>query len=148
MLEKLKTLLRKCIALICEASFGAWAGWRGYNIVSSQHEDSYNEIAKIPLCAGKSLISEKVCDEWVELVHKEIPRTFWNNLDVLEQKERRLKDDRRWRAVRDFADNCAKRKAYEDIYRRQNGMSPGSPVHIPNEVPNDILLSLYKKKSN
>lgn len=41
------------VAFIVEASFGAWAGWRGYNIVSSQNNDSFEAIAEIPLCAGR-----------------------------------------------------------------------------------------------
>lgn len=40
-------------AFIIEVSFGAWAGWRGYNIVSSQNNDSLEAIAQIPLCAGR-----------------------------------------------------------------------------------------------
>ena len=40
-------------AFIVEVSFGAWAGWRGYNIVSSQNSDSLEAIAQIPLCAGR-----------------------------------------------------------------------------------------------
>ena len=42
-----------CIAFMIEVSFGAWAGWRGYSIVSSQNNDSFEAIAQIPLCAGR-----------------------------------------------------------------------------------------------
>ncbi|KAL7542659.1 hypothetical protein ACHAXR_012105 [Thalassiosira sp. AJA248-18] len=136
--------IQKTAAFLFEASFGAWAGWRGYNIVSSQNKSSYEEISKIPLCAGRSSVSEHVCADWVNLVHKEIPKSFWSNLDHGE--ECRLNDPQRWRSVRDFSDNCIKRKVYEDSYRKHNGMSPGTPVVVPEGgVPDDILLSITKK---
>lgn len=40
-------------AFIIEASFGAWAGWRGYSIISSQNNDSFDAISQIPLCSGR-----------------------------------------------------------------------------------------------
>ena len=52
--EKAKTRwIQKNVAFIVEVGFGAWAGWRGYNIISAQNSDSYEAIAKIPLCAGR-----------------------------------------------------------------------------------------------
>lgn len=139
--------IQKTAAFLFEASLGAWAGWRGYTITSSQNKNSYEEIAKIPLCAGRSSVSEKVCPDWVTLVHKEIPPPFWRNLD--DGEECKLKDPQRWRSVRDFSDNCIKRKVFEDSYRKQNGLSPGVAVDIPEGgVPADILLSLSKKKSD
>jgi len=138
--------IQQTAAFIFEASFGAWAGWRGYNIVSSQNKSSYEEISRIPLCAGRSSISEKVCSDWINLVHKEINPAFWRNLD--DGDECRMKDPQRWRAVRDFADNCIKRNVFEDSYRKQNGLTPGTAVTVPESgVPDDILLSLNKKSS-
>lgn len=139
--------IQKTAAFLFEASFGAWAGWRGYNIVSSQNKNSYEEIANIPLCAGRSAISEKVCPEWISLVHKEIPPPFWKNLD--DGEECRLKDPQRWESVRNFANNCIKRNVFEESYRKQNGLTPGAAVNIPEGgVPDDILLSLNKKASS
>ena len=46
--------MQKTFSFLFELSFGAWAGWRGYSILSSQNNQSYDEIAKIPLCAGRS----------------------------------------------------------------------------------------------
>ena len=53
--------MQKTFSFLFELSFGAWAGWRGYSILSSQNNQSYDEIAKIPLCAGRSRVSDKVC---------------------------------------------------------------------------------------
>lgn len=136
--------IQKTAAFVFEASFGAWAGWRGYNIVSAQNKNSYEEISKIPLCAGMSSVSENVCPDFVSLVHKEIPRAFWSHLD--DGEDTQMKDPQRWQSVRDFADNCIKRKVYEDSYRKQNGLDPGISVDIPKGgVPENILLSMNKK---
>ena len=136
--------IQKSAAFVFESSFAAWAGWRGYCIMSSQNKNSYEEIAKIPLCAGRSTVSANVCPDWVNLVHKEIPPAFWKNLDD-DGEQCRLKDPQRWRSVRAFADNCIKRKLFEDSYRKQHGLSPGKVVDVPEGgVPDDILLSLNK----
>ena len=114
-------------------------------MISSQNSSSYDEIAKIPLCAGRSAVSEKVCPDWISLVHNEIPPAFWKNLD--DGDYCRLKDPNRWKAVRDFAHNCINRKVFEDSYRKQNGFSPETAVDVPEGgVPHDILLSISKKE--
>lgn len=116
-------------------------------MISSQNSNSYDEIAKIPLCAGKSIVSEKICSEWVDLVHNEMSKDFWKNLD--EEEDCRLKDKGRWKAVLGFADNCIKRKAFEDSYRKQLGMKSDDPVDVPKGgVPTDILQMLRKQRSS
>ncbi len=136
--------IQQTFAFLVESSFGAWAGWRGYNIISSQNVDSYELIGKIPLCAGRSVTSDTICSDWVELVHNEIQPEFWQNLNS-KDGEKKLNDPRKWKAIRDFADNCVKRKAYEDSYRKQQGLSSNVPVELPNDVPQDILLSFQNK---
>jgi hypothetical protein len=139
--------IQQGVSFLFEASFGAWAGYRGYNMISSQNSNSYDEIAKIPLCAGKSIVSEKICSEWVDLVHNEMSKDFWKNLD--EEEDCRLKDKGRWKAVLGFADNCIKRKAFEDSYRKQLGMKSDDPVDVPKGgVPTDILQMLRKQRSS
>eukprot|EP00804_Cyclotella_cryptica_P022343 CCRYP_015908-RA/>CCRYP_015908-RA protein AED:0.10 eAED:0.02 QI:0/0/0/1/1/1/3/0/178 len=154
--------MHKGAAFIVEASLGAWAGWMGYNIVSSQNNDSFEAISQIPYCAGRrcnkdkmhsdkystlvvcSIIVDKVCSKWVDLVHKEIPSEFWQNLD---SKECKLHDEARWRSVRYFADDCIKRKAFKDAYRKKHGMKEAETVLVPDGgVPKDILLTLHLEK--
>ena len=135
--------MQQGFSFLFEASFGAWAGYRGYTIISSQNTNSYEEIAKIPLCAGRSIVSEKICSDWVDLVHNDISKDFWKNLDV---EDCRLKDKSRWVSVLAFANNCIKRKAFEDSFRKQHGMKPGDPVDVPGDgVPVDILQILGKQ---
>lgn len=137
--------MQKITAFVFEASFGAWAGWRGYNIMSSKNTSSYEEIAKLPLVAGRSKVAERVCPEWINLVQKEIHPEFWKNLDHGE--ESRLRDPQRWRLVRDFARNCVKRNAFEESYRKQNELSSGTAVNVPEGgVPEDIPSYFNKER--
>ncbi|KAL9183725.1 hypothetical protein ACHAXT_004581 [Thalassiosira profunda] len=138
--------MQKTAAFVFEASFGAWCGWRGYNKMSSMNASSYEEVSKIPLCSGRSRVAESVCPEWVAFVRKEVPAPFWSNVD--DGDDCGLQDPQRWRAVRDFADNCVKRKVYEDAYRKKNGMDAATPVDVPKGgVPDNILLLLGEKKA-
>jgi hypothetical protein len=131
--------IQNSVAFVFEAAFSGLVGWRvGYMKMSSQNANSYDEIAKIPLCSGRSSVSDKACPDLVDLVHKEIPQTFWENLN--NKEEERLLDPQQWQAVREFADNCIKRKIFEESYRKQNGLSPQAAVDIPEGgIPNDIL---------
>jgi hypothetical protein len=81
----------------------------------------------------KSTISDKVCTEWIDLVHNQIPTQFWQNLD----SKGKLKEEARWKSVRDFADNCVKRRAFENAYRKERGMK---------EREADILTKLHLEK--
>jgi hypothetical protein len=131
--------IQKSVTFIFEAALSGLVGWRvGYTKMSSQNANSYEEIAKIPLCSGRSSISDKACPDLVDLVHNEIPASFWENLD--NEGKSRLQDPQRWQAVRTFADNCMKRKMFEESFREKNGLSPQSAVDIPEGgVPNDTL---------
>ncbi len=123
--------IQKSVTFIFEAALSGLVGWRvGYSKMSSQNANSYEEIAKLPLCSGRSSVSDTACSDLVDLVHNEIPHSFWENLD--DNEGNRLQDHLRWQAVRAFADNCIKRKTFEEYYRKQNGLSPEAAVDIPN----------------
>lgn len=124
--------LQKGGMLLFELSFGFWASWRGYHIVTDHmgKGGGYDEISKIPLVQGRSAISDTICEDWVELTYDTIPPEFWHNLTHGEE-ECKLKDYGAWRAIRSFADNCVKRSRYEDALRRERGLDDGAPVAIP-----------------
>ena len=108
------------LAFLFEGTFGFWAGWRGYNMGASlQSEDVYEGLSKIPLCEGRSFVSEAACDEWIDLTYKKIPPEFWKNLDDEEKNEHELEEKDMWNAIRRFAGNCIKRRLYEDILRER-----------------------------
>ena len=88
-----------------------------------------------------SVISDRVCTEWVDLVHRQIPTLFWQNLDA---SPCILQDEARWRSVREFADNCVKRRAFEDEIRKSRGMKGEEDVVVPEGgVPKDILMRIH-----
>mmetsp|Transcript_22168 Transcript_22168/g.32627 ORF Transcript_22168/g.32627 Transcript_22168/m.32627 type:complete len:292 (+) Transcript_22168:177-1052(+) len=124
--------------LLVEGTFGFWAGWRGYQLTSSQTEGTYEAVAKIPLCEGRSAVSDGICAEWIDLTYNKIPPAFWRNLD---DEDKMLRDDRTWKAVRAFADNCVKRRSYEQRLRNESGITNNNePVSIPSPgVPDDIF---------
>lgn len=115
-----------------EASFGFWAGWRGYHTVADQMGEggTYDEIAKIPLVQGRSAISDGICKEWQQLTYDEISPEFWHNLTHGEE-DCKLSDYGAWKAIRSFADNCVKRSKFEDKLRHERGLSSDTPVAIP-----------------
>ena len=53
--------------LFFEGLFGVWVGHRGYQVAVSQTRETYEEIAKIPLCEGRSNVAEGMCEEWMNL---------------------------------------------------------------------------------
>lgn len=93
----------------------------------------------------KSTISDTICTEWIDLVHNRIPPPFWQNLDY----PNKLQEEARWKSVRDFADNCVKRRAFEEDYKRRMGMDDDSAVIVPEGgVPKDILTRLHLEKGS
>lgn len=143
-IEAKKGWIQKSVVFIFEAALSGLVGWRvGYTKISSQNDTSYNEIAKIPLCAGRSLVSDKACPDIINLVHREIPRAFWENLNGT--GDSRLHDPQQWQAIRAFADNCIIRNAFEESYRKQRGLSSQTAVVVPEGgVPSNILLTINK----
>jgi hypothetical protein len=134
---------QKSATFMFESMFGIFIGYRiGYTKLSSQtNEVTYGEIAKLPLCEGRSRVCEQSCSDVVSLVHNEIPDAFWNivqdEVDARivggggEATSSRLRDPERWQAIRSFADNCVKRQAYEESFRKRNGLSKDAIVDIP-----------------
>lgn len=159
---------KSSFSLCIETLFGAWAGVRGYTIVSremivggSNKDDHsiFQDIAKIPLVEGRSIVAETICEEWMDVAYHQVPKTFWRH--VKEEKEygsSSLSDPRAWKAIADFAINCQKRKVYMDTLRdKRNNQeefitdsqnqtdsisipSPGVPTNI--QVPQDLFSSL------
>jgi hypothetical protein len=135
--------VQKAVQLLIEASFGVWTGWAGYNKVSNLQEGSYEKIAKLPLVEGRSAFADGMCDEWMNITYNRIPLAFWRNLDgtcndtaaelgLADSSMRpKVKDPKSFEAIRQFADNCAKRQAFEKKLRRQRGLDDNTPVSIP-----------------
>jgi hypothetical protein len=125
--------IRKLTGLVVEGSFSVWTGYCAYHRAAEQSKDVYEMIAKVPLCAGRSAVAEAVCDEWVDTTRERIPQLFWQNL----QEAGTLRDERAWKAIRQFSDNCIRRRHYEAYLRQKSGktLDPKVPIPLPRKVP-------------
>lgn len=166
---------RSVFALALEGSFGFWAAFKGFGMAVDKQvtidtvtaESStgagtiQEEIIKLPLVQGKSLVSETICDEWTKNVKHRVPKDFWKAVemdsntakimntkkenDALSQSQIRIRQGIFWDAVLRFESACAKRKYFEDLIRKnQKGCSineRNTAVTIPSPgVPENILL--------
>uniref|UniRef100_A0A7S2UMQ2 Uncharacterized protein n=1 Tax=Attheya septentrionalis TaxID=420275 RepID=A0A7S2UMQ2_9STRA len=118
--------LRTATGLLFEGLFGVWVGHRGYQVAVNQTKGTYEEIAKIPLCEGRSNVAEGMCEEWMQLANTKVPRNFWQ---IVENED--VSDARTWKAIRQFADNCQKRKIYGTKLIKEQGLNPSEHVAIP-----------------
>lgn len=126
-----------------EGSFSVLTGYSAYHRAAEQSEDTYEMIAKVPLCAGRSAVAEALCDEWVDTTRNQIPDRFWQNL-----RDGTLKDERAWKAIRQFSDNCVRRRQYEAYLRQRRGASDSKePASLPRKVPeySDGISSIEAK---
>ena len=122
-----------------EGSFSVWAGYCAYHRAADQSEDTYELIAKVPLCAGRSTVAEGLCDEWIDITRNRIPGTFWQNF-----QEGTLRDERAWKAIQRFSDNCVRRRQYEAYLRQRAGtLNKKEPIALPRKVPeyNDASMN-------
>ena len=111
-----------------------WAGLRAYGFASQQTTNTYSAVAQVPLCKGRSQISEALCPEWVDITNNQIPREFWEA-----HENGMLQDKKTWTAFRQFSLNCQKRYVYENQIRLNQNIAKGVPVNLLEEVPENIL---------
>jgi hypothetical protein len=60
-----------------------------------------------------------------------------------------LKDEKSWKAIRQFSDNCVRRRQYEAYLRQRRGIPySNEPIPLPGKVPqyNDEISSREAKK--
>jgi hypothetical protein len=127
-------MLKSVGGFLFEGTFGFWAAYRGYHLaVSMRSEDIYDDIVHLPLCEGKSLVSDTICDEFSDLIDYKIPPYFWKNLDKSDAggPSQKMSNEDFFRGVLQFQESCKKRKAFEQIIRRRDGLSDSEPVSIP-----------------
>lgn len=166
---------KSVFAFTLEGSFGFWAAYKGFGIAVDKQVniDNFNtessagtgtiqeEIIKLPLVQGKSLVSESICDEWTKIVKYRVPKDFWKAVemdhntarivktekenDALSHSQSRIRQGSFWDAVLKFESACTKRRYFEDfISKNQTGASiqkRNKAVTIPSPgVPENILL--------
>lgn len=125
-----------------------WVGYRCYDYISHNHSssslsshdgannnrshqptDSVDAIAALPLCRGRSKISEALCPGWIDVTKKQIPGAYWNALE-----DGRLRDERTWKAIHEFSSNCERRLASEGALRRELSLPDDRPVALPARI--------------
>ena len=120
------------IAFLFEGTFTFWAGWRAYHAaLSIQSNDMYHELASIPLCRGKSHVSDTICLDWIQLTNNTIPSEFW---DHMKQEQTDLKHPNTLKAIYTFSQNCLKRKKIESLISISEDRG-----YIPIPVPPNVL---------
>jgi hypothetical protein len=136
------------LAWIVEGSFSLWVGSRAYDYQSKHYsEGGYETLAKIPLCSGKSVIADKVCQEWVEITANQVPKMFWKNLDPnnpIYKEKGPLSEERAWHAIIQFSNNCVKRRAYErELSKGRNDKvdDDDTTISLPTDVPENVVLT-------
>lgn len=139
--EAKQSLLKSAGGLLFEGTVAFWSGYRGYFLaVDIRSDDVYDEIVSLPLCEGRSIVSDTICDEWHRLIHHEVSPDFWKNMDEKNDGAKELRNQEFFQAVLDFDEACRKRRAFEDVIRLRENKRYDEPVSIPSSgVPHQIL---------
>lgn len=116
-------------AFFVEGMFSVWVGFRFYGYASDRTEGGWEAVSELPLCKGRSRISEALCPEWIQTTNTRIPESFWKALD-----DGKLRDERTWNTIQAFSVNCERRKLTEARLRRGSSIAEDSPVVLPERI--------------
>lgn len=138
-----KGFLKRSGTFLFEGMLGFWVGWKGYHLgLSKQADEMVEEITKLPLVEGRSIVSDEVCPDITKLIRHDIPPAFWKNLEGKDDGNGDgMENTATWLNIQKFRDNCAKRKMYEDNLRaNQMIQNKDEAIIIPHPgVPEDIF---------
>lgn len=130
--------LKSLGSFLFESTIGFWASYRGYHLaLNIKADDVYRDMVEIPLCPGRSTVSDVICKDWSKIVKYQIPKEFWTNL---EKPSVTVENEAFFRAVLGFEEACSKRKRYEEIIRKRKALARENPIFIPEPgVPPNIF---------
>lgn len=142
--EAKQSLLKTAGSFLFEGTVGFWSAYRGYQLaVTLRSDDVYDDIVSLPMCEGKSIVSDTICDEWSKLIKYKVSPDFWKNMNGTEAEgAKKLNSQEYFNGVLEFELACKKRKAFEEIIRLREGKQQPNDdaVAIPSPgVPNNIL---------
>jgi hypothetical protein len=87
------------------------AAWGSFYFMDTQ--EMTRSISRMPLIEGKSLVSQLLCDDFIDL-YQSIPRRKWDNYTNLHQQLEAVTGKKtNLMMIQDFVWNCIKRKTYE-----------------------------------
>jgi hypothetical protein len=142
--EAKQTFLKAAGSLLFESTVGIWSAYRGYHLAASMRSGNiYEDVVNLPLCEGRSIVADTICNEWQDIIRYKIAPEFWENLNSTQSEEGeqiKLKNPEFFKGVLEFNQACRKRKAFEDMIRKREGKKSDEPIIIPSPgVPNNIL---------
>ena len=143
--EAKQSLLKTAGSFLFEGTVGFWSAYRGYQLaVSLRSDDVYHDMVSLPMCEGKSIASDTICEEWHKLIKYKVSPDFWKNMNGTEAEgAKQLNNQEFFQGVLEFDAACKKRKAFEDVVRLREGKEPNETVSIPSPgVPNHQILEL------
>lgn len=126
--------IRNGFTLIFETLFSLMVGRKCYDITVKEDGEIYDKIVKIPLVQGRSIISDKLCPEWIDRSYNQIPKKFWDNvsnqliedelsdssfIDSL-QKSKTVSDPKTWNTIALFAENCKRREVFLQTMKNES----------------------------
>jgi hypothetical protein len=89
-------------------------------------------VAKIPLAAGTSMLSDLLCTDFIEQ---------YQRMDTHDWKNQDDKDEDFIQGILGFIQNCQRRGIYQDQLRAEQGLPKDAPVEIPPPgVPHDSAI--------
>ncbi len=114
-----------------------WLGYRCYDFVShsrslsdsTENHDSVDAIAALPLCKGRSKIAESLCPGWINITRQQISAAYWKALD-----DGKLRDERTWKAIQTFSNNCELRLTVEGRIRKELSLPDHQPLELPAKI--------------
>jgi len=88
--------------------------------------------SKIPLAAGKSMLADTFCSDFIDQYQRMDPGLWANQND---------KDEDFIQGILGFIENCYRRRIYEDHLRAEQGLPKEAPIEIPPPgVPPELLI--------
>lgn len=118
-MKPLSVLLDGSLSLLTAGATWAWM---------ADKEKIYGTAAAVPLLAGRSQVSDALCQDFIGLSDG-VREGFW-----AEHRDDGI------RAISTFVSNCRRRQAFERRLRRERGLGPAEPVSIPEGgVPQEFV---------
>lgn len=139
--------IRNGFTLIFETLFSLMVGRKCYDITVKEDGEMYDKVVKIPLVQGRSIISDKLCPEWIDRSYNQIPKKFWDNvsnqliedelsdssfMDSL-QKSKTVSDPKTWNIIALFAENCKRREVFLQTVKNESDVVSQSDENTSKE---------------
>ena len=117
----------KVFGSLLDSTLGVLTGLTVW-VLSVDKKGTLQTCADLPLLEGRSEISDKLCDDFIDIYRNETRPQFWRDYS-----------DDTLSALKVFSENCEKRRLFERRLRRDYGLRIDEDVELPSRVPEDIV---------